>query len=321
MSRLLDEKNYEHLMRTVVEPGLEAMREEIDLPLDGGGTLHAEVYNRYDAKGAVVIVHGYTESAEKFRELAWYLLQEGYSVFAADHRGHGRSVRALEDTSVTHVDDFDDYLRDLEQFMDRVVKPRMGGAPLYLYAHSMGGAVGGLALMEHPDWFERAVLNAPMVAAVTKPLPGFLAEVMAKAFCAAGKGKTRAFVGKPFDPANEPFETSHATSRARYDYYESKRIAHPYLQNCSPTYQWLREALGVTKRLYAGAEKIKTPVLLCQAGLDSIVKLPPQDKFVSLTPGAKLVRFEGKHELYCAHNELLEGYIDTVLRFYRGEEV
>ena len=58
MVKLIREKNYEQMMRTVVEPGLAAMREELHMPLSGGGTLHAEVYNRLDAKKAIVIVHG-----------------------------------------------------------------------------------------------------------------------------------------------------------------------------------------------------------------------------------------------------------------------
>ena len=50
MIKLIPEKNYEQMMRTVVEPGLAAMREEINMPLSTGGTLHAEVYNRLDAQ-------------------------------------------------------------------------------------------------------------------------------------------------------------------------------------------------------------------------------------------------------------------------------
>ena len=52
--------------------------------------------------------------------------------------------------------------------------------------------------------------------------------------------------GKPFSPENEPFETSCATSRARFNYYERKRIDNAHLQNCSPTYGWVQEAIGVT---------------------------------------------------------------------------
>ena len=323
MVKLIPEKQYEQMMRTVVEPGLAAMREEIDMPLSTGGTMHAEVYNRLDARRAVVILHGYTESAEKFREMAWYFVSDGYSVFAMDHRGHGRSVREVEDKSVTHVDRFADYVRDLGEFMDAVVRPHMGDAPLCLYAHSMGGAIGALALMEHPDWFERAVLTAPMIAPVTKPLPPFAAKAMASVFWRLGKGRERAFVGKPFDPASETFERSHDTSRARYDYYQKKRVGSDYLQNCSPTYSWIREGVGVTKTLLdpKNAQKINTPLLLCQAGQDTIVRLGPQEEFMKLVPGAKLMRFDNaRHEIYASEDETLRGYVAAVLDFLDGKD-
>jgi len=319
MVKLIPEAKYEKMMRTVVEPGLAAMREEIDMPLAGGGTMHAEVYNRYDAKAGVVLLHGYTESAEKLRELTWYLLSVGYSVFAMDHRGHGRSVREVEDLSVTHVDRFSDYLHDLEQFMGQVVTPRMGGRPLYLFGHSMGGALAAFALIEHPEWFARAVLNAPMIAPVTAPFPRRFAAMMCGAFCALGKGKARAFVGKPFDPEGETFELSHMTSAARFDYYKQKRCARPELQNCSPTYSWLREATTVTEPLMKGAEKIAVPVLLCQAAQDSIVSLEDQNAFIARVPQGKLMSFDAKHEIYGSCDDVLRQYLETVLGFYAGE--
>lgn len=320
MFKLIPEKQYDKMMRTVVEPGLAAMREDVDMPLFTGGTMHAEVYNRLDARRAVVILHGYTESAEKFREMAWYFVNDGYSVFAMDHRGHGRSVREVDDPSVTHVERFDDYVRDVGEFVEKVVRPRMGNAPLFLYAHSMGGAIGALTLIEHPDWFERAVLTAPMIAPVTRPLPNWVAGLMASFFCAIGKGKERAFVGKPFDPASETFEASHDTSRARFEYYQKKRVAAEYLHNCAPTYSWIREGVGVTKRLLKDAGRIKTPLLLCQAGQDTIVRLGPQERFVERAPGAKLVRFDAaRHEIYASEDGVMREYVPTVLEFLDGK--
>ena len=319
MVKLIREKNYEQMMRTVVEPGLAAMREEIDVPLAGDGSLHAEIYNRFDAKGAVVIVHGYTECAEKYREMCWYFVNAGYSVFVYDQRGHGASVREVEDLSVTHVDCFDQYVDDLAQLMEKVVFPRMGDAPVYLFGHSMGGAVAAFALMKYPEWFKRAVLNAPMIRCVTGDVPSLAAEAYVRVLCMMGKGKERAIVGKPYDPARETFEGSHSTSRARFDYFQKKRVATPHYQNCAPTNSWLREAIGVTRTLLKpdNAKKIKTPVLLIQAGLDSIVYLPEQERFVNLVPDARLFKLEdAKHEIYCGHNEVLGRYLEGILNFF-----
>ncbi|MBR2942254.1 MAG: alpha/beta hydrolase [Clostridia bacterium] len=322
MVKLIGEKNYEKMMRTVVEPGLAAMREVVEVPV-AGGTLHAEVYNRFDAKRALVIVHGYTECAEKYRELCWYFVSAGYSVFVYDQRGHGSSVREVEDLSVTHVERFDQYVDDLVQLMETVVRKRMGNAPVFLYGHSMGGAVAARMLMEKPDWFAGAVLNAPMIKCVTGGLPSGAAELFVRLMGLLGKGKERAVVGKPFDPERETFEGSHSTGRARFDYFQKKRVETPHYQNCSPTNSWLREGIAVTRTLLKAenAAKIRTPVLLVQAGLDSIVCLPEQERFVSLVEGARLLRFdEAKHEIYMAHDALLEKYMQAILSFFAGEE-
>ena len=321
MLKLIGEKQYDKLMRTVVEPGLEAMREEIELPLPGGGSLHAEIYNRYDAKRAVVMLHGYTESAEKLREMAWYFLSSGYSVFSYDHRGHGQSVREIEDLTVTHVDRFGQYIEDLEVFMDKVVFPRMGDAPLMLYAHSMGGAVGAKAMMAHPGWFARAVLTSPMIAACTGGFPLPVAKGVLALSRKLGRGRARAIVGRDYDPEGERLETSCSTSLARFSYYKEKRMRNLHLRNCSPTNDWLWEALAVTDELLdpANAAKITTPLLLCQALQDDIVKLPEQEQFVSMIPGARLQAFDARHELYLSHDEVMEAYVRAVLGFFAEE--
>ena len=319
MFELIREENYEKTMLEVVEPQLAQMREDVYVDVKGG-KYHAEVYENENAKRAMVIVHGYTESAEKFREMAWYLLQEGFSVFAVDHRGHAQSLRQVEDTSITHVDKFDDYVDDLDAFMEQIVLPRTKGMELCILGHSMGGAVTALELMRHPERFKKAVLNAPMIAAVSEPFPRQGAVIMGGLMCLLGKAKERAFVGKPFDPKREKFETSHMTSPARFAYYQKKRCARKELQNCSPSYSWVREGMAVTDRLLKkkNTDKIKTPLLLCQAARDSIVCLPEQNRFAAQVKGAKLVSFDAKHEIYSSEDRVLEEYYKTVIGFLKG---
>lgn len=157
MFELISETEYRETMENTVEPQLAAIREELSMPLEDGGVLHAELYEQPSATRAVIVLHGYTESGEKFREMTWYFLQSGFNVYAIDHRGHGKSARSVEETWLTHVDHFSDYVNDLEAFMDHVVLPRTKNLPLCLYAHSMGGAVGGMTLQRHPKRFARAV--------------------------------------------------------------------------------------------------------------------------------------------------------------------
>ena len=81
--------------------------------------------------------------------------------------------------------------------------------------------------------------------------------------------------------------------------------------------------MGVTKQLLdpKNAQKIKTPLLLCQAGQDTIVRLAPQNRFVQLVPGARLVRFDNaRHEIYASEDATLGEYVRTVLDFLDGKD-
>ena len=313
--RLIPEEDYRRAMKEEILPALAEMRVEEAVPVQGG-ILHAENYPREDFRGSIVVLHGYTESAEKLREMVWYFLQAGFQVFSYDHRGHGQSLRLVEDLSVTHVDHFEDYVEDLHTLVEKCVLPRSQGKPLYLFAHSMGGAVAGHYLIRHPDVFSRAVLSSPMIAPSAAPYPLWVGSQMAGFFCAIGKGKEMAFVGKPFDTASETLETSCDTSEARFSLYKERRAETDYLQNNSPTYRWINQAAVQRFSLLAGAGKIRARVLLCQAGKDNVVLLPAQDRFIARVPLGRKAEFpEAKHEIYYSEDTVFPDYVKTVLEF------
>ena len=305
-------------MTDTVEPFLAQYRTEGALTIVRGMRLHYEYYLCSDPVGAVVICHGFTESAEKFRELAYYFLQAGYSVFAFDQRGHGQSYRAVEDTSYTHVEKFREYVEDLDLFVQKIVKPNAPNLPLCLYAHSMGGAVGGMYLSQHPTEFRRAVLNSPMIAASTGRVPHWLSVAIASLFCLFGQKKERVFLYHDYHE-DEKYENSCDNSEERFEYYRRKRAANKHLQNNSATYGWLKQALGVTKVLLnrANCATVQAKVLLFQAEKDDIVLLPPQETYISRIPHGELERIpEMKHEIYMSPASVLQPYVDRILTFY-----
>ena len=168
-------------------------------------------------RGTVLILHGFTENAFKFSEITYSLLQNGYSVLAYDQRGHGNSWRkeGLADTSVTHVDRFEDYVKDLETVCGGPLQAMP--APRYIFAHSMGGAVALLFLERHQGVFKKAALCAPMVAPNTADAPSALVKLLCGANVVLGKGARRPFISKPYS-GPEDFDTSCATGRERFDW-------------------------------------------------------------------------------------------------------
>lgn len=314
-------QDYARIMEEQVEPFLAQRREEGFITASDGVCIHYERYANPESVGGIIISHGFTESAEKFREVAYRFYAQGYSVFSIDHRGHGRSGRQVDGYFLTHVDRFEAYVDDLNRFVDQVVQPVNGRKPLFLYGHSMGGAIAALYLIRHPGRIAKAVLNAPMIQPKTGPIPRGLGIAMGALMCGIGGNKRRvAHYPSKFDE-HEPFEKSCDTCRERFDYYLKKRVATPELQNGAPTYSWAREAMRVTDALLEpeNAARVDCPVLLLQAEKDDLVDAGAQERFVRLLRDGRLVRMANcKHEIYMSTDDVLETYYQTILDFLRA---
>ena len=317
----VSEVNYAQTMETVVEPFLAARRTKTTFPGFDGAPISYEAYPAENAVATVVIVHGYTESAEKFREMSYYFLMMGLNVFAIDNRGHGNSARRNpDDPQTVTIGRFEDYVEDLQTFVTTVVKPAYPDLPLYVYAHSMGGAITVQHLQTYPGVFERAVLSAPMIMA-KMPMPIPAAQALGEAFVLAGKGDARVFVFHGFNP-DATFETSNDTSKARFDYYHAKRLQNPLLQTASASYRWVREAAKVTKRNLdpKRCAKIQIPVLLFQPEEDHSVVSEKEDAFIAMVRFGRIVKLRGcRHEIYASVDDTLLQYLRLIEAFFIDE--
>ena len=77
------------------------------------GGLYYELYPQETQKGTIVISYGFTESCLKYHELIYYFYLQGYQVAIMDHRGHGKSMREVEDHTIVHIGLFSRYVKDL----------------------------------------------------------------------------------------------------------------------------------------------------------------------------------------------------------------
>ena len=310
-------ESYQETMEQVVLPCINARRTDMTLEGDGGVPLFASRFDADNPRGTVLIVHGFTENVEKFAEIIHSLLHNGFSVAAYDQRGHGRSGRAegLDDLSLTHVDDFDEYVRDMDIVCRALVSAMPG--PYRVFCHSMGGAVTALYLERHPGVFERAAMCAPMIAPNLSGMP----KPAAKALCVTEKalkhGRKRIFVSKPYSE-KETFETACANGRERFEWYEELRYNTPEFHNNGPTYSWLNESIDVTDDILApgAVEKIDAQVRLYTAELDTMVLPGPQKAFIDrVKRGEHRVVAGAKHEIFRSGDDVLFPWWHEVLAF------
>jgi acylglycerol lipase len=117
----------------------------------------------------LVIVHGLKDHSSRYADLARQLVAKGIVVHAFDLRGHGRS-----EGDRVWVHDFEQYVDDLDVFVDRVRKAEPG-LPLFLFGHSMGGAIVTLhAIDKKPPDLAGLILSAPALELdVAAPTRGF----------------------------------------------------------------------------------------------------------------------------------------------------
>ena len=320
--KCLPEDILEQKMEEEAEPFLQRIRVSGMMKTTENKGLYYELYSQENAKGTIVVSYGFTESCLKYYELLYYFYREGYQAAIMDHRGHGRSMREVEDMTVVHVELFSRYVKDLHHFVEKKVKPMADGKPLYLFAHSMGGCIGTFYLEQYPDDFKRAVLTAPMLGVKLGGCPAWAARVLCDMEVFRGKGTERLFTQSAFDP-DESFEECSASSEARHAWYMKKRREDENYQTSSGSYYWGKEAINAGEFVVSRkqAEKVKASVLLFQAEYDSLVKPEPQDRFISRIADGRLVFVPGvRHEIYRAPNEVLQPYLEEIFRFYEGAD-
>ena len=316
---MITEEGYSETMKSVVEPFLDGLRQEKIFRYKDGQKVYCQYYIPEDAKGTICTSHGFSECAEKFREMIYYFLKSGYAVVAVDHRGHGRS-RFDDDNApayhATHVDDFEDYVRDLDMVVRNIMKPLMP-APYNLFCHSMGGCIGAMYLELHPAVFEKAVLSSPMMELPGMKTPASIIKNFGRTAKAMGKGSNLAPSQGLFNPQRD-LESSGAGSEARYAYYHDIQLSNPLFQNSGSSISWASEAYiamgDVLKE--ENCDNVQTKILLFQAENDAFVWPGGQNTFISQVADGQLVFVAGaKHEIYMEKDEIVKDYLVKIFEF------
>ena len=315
---LISDEDFAARLEDTIKPWVaEHLQEEYFTSFDGT-RIHTHYAIHPKEKASIVISHGFCEFAGKFHKVMYYMYEMGYSVFFIEHRGHGFSDRAdcIHEWDRVYVKDYGEYVQDMHEFMEQVVKKHSLTHKYYLYAHSMGGAIGTLFLEKYPEVFERAVLSSPMLQVNFGKNPTWMVKVLMVLskilrwdlkYVPGQKGFDHVYV----------FATSSSTSEPRYAYIFNQREQVPQYTSYGGTYAWTRASIKATKQIARDAGKVQIPVLLCQAGRDTMVRAEGQEYFAKNSGNTRIVRFpDSKHELFTATYDIMLPYYEEVFDFY-----
>lgn len=318
-TEILSEKSYFAEMNRIGSE-LQKLRTAGTFARKSGEDIYYELYQRPEAKGWVALSHGFVESSAKYAELIWYFVEEGYHVAICDHRGHGNSYRQVKELWLTHVEQFTDYVDDYAYFLREIVIPKLDGLPLYFMGHSMGGAIAALTTERNPDLpIKKLILSCPMIAPQTMGIPRWLSLMMTRFFILIGRGNRCLFNQRIFT-GEEDFDSDWccATSYNRYLWYLGVQRENEKYQNNAATYRWAQESMLVGEKILKPEHlaNLTMPVLLLQAGHDTMVENGKQDELISKVSNGRIVRFPtAKHEIFRSEDKVVKEFMETIFHF------
>lgn len=261
----------------------------------------------------MILLGGHTESYIKYSELFYDLRDMGLTIYALDQRGQGFSARMLSDREKDHIDDYQRYLKDLEQFIKDVARPR-ANTKVIILGHSLGGAVAAAYAEKHPSQLSGLILSSPYLGSKLGPFAMFI--IQALDFFG---------MGKEYLPGKGPFsivafeKNKETHSRVRHERKMQDYIDAPTIRLGYPTNHWMTEMEKMGKEIRKNARKIASPTLVLQAEKDEIADVGAQDDFCANIQNCEKVVLRGAfHEVLIETDEIRNAALTKVRSFIQS---
>ena len=271
-------------------------------------------YVRYPETSAtlrpIVISPGCAESAYRYEALVDDLSALGYGpIYILEHRGQGFSEGTGARADLVHVDHFAEYVTDFADFVRGPVRADLAArgftAAPDLIAHSMGGAIANLALLDDPTLAHKVVYVAPMMdinTSILNPMNDRLALWAAELLCAVGLGES---VNVGAGRARRM-----ATPGAPREFREG-------ILRAGVTPGWLKEALRATRVIRKHATDHAEPSLMITAKRDRLVGNEALRTYAAEAQNVGLLELDGPHGLHHVRQTRAQ-LVQAIDGFFRG---
>jgi len=209
------------------------------------------------SRAIFAIVHGIGEHGARYAHVAEHLARFGFTVWACDLRGHGKSGGKRG-----HIDSFDDYAADVSQLI-RIAKDHYPGIKVFLMGHSLGGLIAAYLAEKHPSELDGLIASAPSLKEKMKVSP------------------VKTFLGRTLSSIVPTFTTTTGLdpNLLSHDQEVVRRYVEDPLVHKVATARWFTEYRRAQSETMQGADKITQPCLIIQSGADGIVDPSATNEF------------------------------------------
>lgn len=245
-------------------------------------------------KARLVVAHGLGEHSGRYINLYQRLVPEGFSAWALDHRGHGRSQGKRG-----HVDSFDQYVRDLNTLVDLVGSDLPPQRKIFLLGHSLGGLIVLNYAERFPGRIHGVVASSPGLGMTVK-VPAVKAAL----------GKVMSSIWPGLSMAN-----GLAVDKISHDPQTVKAYIDDPLVHDRVTARWFTEFLAAMDATCSRAADIREPLLLQVAGDDHLANARTSEAFFRrVTVEDKTLHVYAKlyHEIYNEPEDERRSVIDDL---------
>ncbi len=315
--KILEDENFEEEFQKIIVPFCEKYETEEYFESFDKKKMHFLSYVNESAKANILIFHGFTEFAEKFRETAYYFFSEGYNVFSLDLRGHGKSFKDEAVKFAVTTESFDCYAQDVKRFAEEIGKKN--NLPIYAFSHSLGSTAVLLAEETKNVKFEKLVLSSPMICG-NMGMPVSVANAVAKLLVKLKLGGT-AVPGK-CEPNFEK-DNSDAASVQRGRFALKLKKENEAYQTFGPTFKWVSESVNARDRILKeeNIQNLGGKMLVIKPEKDAQLLEEYQDKFIEMCRkhGKDIAVLQTEntcHEIFQSKSSELEKYYSEILKFF-----
>lgn len=271
-----------------------------------------------NSRGTIFLSPGRTESIIGFSEVIYDLSQAGYSVAILDHRGQGESERLVPHSDVSFVNDFHDYARDFETFVERASRLALP-QPYFLLGTSMGSTIATFYLIDHPNVFRQAVFAVPMYGIKTSWFPESIAGDVLAALDWAGRAADFAPSQSSYDAAQDFVGNVFTHSQSRFYLDVELTKANPQIATGGASVRWVEQSIAAASELQSKADKVLTPLLIIQAGNDQVVDNDAETAFCGRAKRCRLTaHLESNHWMLMEKDSIRNSVLVEALAFFEN---
>ena len=200
-------------------------------------------------RAAIIIVHGLGEHSSRYTHIAKMFNNENITVFSFDHRGHGKSGGSRGD-----IPSYDTACDDIDELI-KIVKTEFPAIPIFLYGHSLGGAIVLNYGLTRNSQINGIICTSPGLG-TNDPIPAI--QLTLVKFLSRIAPKVTINNGLDVENLSHDQEVIHA--------YKNDPLVHPKIST-----RLALELVTQGQKMIQKADQFKYPLLLLQGEMDHLV--------------------------------------------------